>query len=188
MLPADVRLMCCVGLFCTLRVSEILGLQEKHLDFERSVIQVRQRFYRGDLDETKSNTSRRDVPMGYMVDELRSLCQGDPDRFVFQIETRPEWGRKTATCRDDRDIHQHFLRPAAVALEIYWEGFGWHSLRREAVTSLGAILGPTATMRLAGHATADMSLLYTLADQQAQDAAIRQRQESIVGKTGEKLQ
>jgi hypothetical protein len=70
---------------------------------------------------------------------------------------------------------QHFLRPAAVALEFYWEGFGWHSLRREAVTSLGAILGPTATMRLAGHATADMSLLYTLADQQAQDAAIRQR-------------
>ena len=126
--------------------------------------------------------------MGYLIDDLKRLCQGDPERFVFQVETHPEWGRKTALGRDDRDILEHFLRPAAESLGFYWIGFGWHSLRREAVISLGAILGPNATMRLAGHSTADMNLLYTLADQQAQDAAIRQKQETLIGKAGEKLQ
>jgi len=65
---------------------------------------------------------------------------------------------------------------------LYWKGFGWHALRREAVTDLSAILGVNQAMRLAGHATADMSLHYTLADQQAQDRAIRSRQEAILGK------
>ena len=106
---------CCVCLFCTLRVSEVLGLQEKHLDFESNRIVVRQRFYRGDLDETKSDAANRDLPMGYLGADLKSLCQGDPERFVFQIQTSPEWGRKSALCRDDRDLNQHFLRPAASA-------------------------------------------------------------------------
>ena len=181
-LPHEVRLVACVALFCTLRVSEILGLQEKHLDFVRGIINVRQRFYRGDLDTTKSNRARRETPMGYLADDLKRLCQGDPERFVFQIQTTPEWGRKVSICRDDRDLNQHFLRPAAQGLGLYWKGFGWHALRREAVTDLSAILGVNQAMRLAGHATADMSLHYTLADQQAQDRAIRSRQEAILGK------
>jgi integrase len=186
-LPPDVRLLCCVCLFGTLRISEAFGVQEKHLDFERGLIQIRQRFYRGDLDVTKNEAAIRDVPMGYLVDDLKRIVMGDPERFVFQVKTRPEWGRRESACRDDRDIHQHFVRPAAVALGFYWPGFGWHSLRREAVTALGSILGTNATMRLAGHSSADMGLLYTLPDQQAQDAAIRARQEAIIGKTGEKV-
>jgi integrase len=46
-LPGDVRLICEVALYCT--ISEVLGVQWKHVDFKRGVIQVRQRFYRGDL-------------------------------------------------------------------------------------------------------------------------------------------
>ena len=41
---------------------------------------------------------------------------------------------------------------------------------------------------MAGHASADQSLEYTLADQVAQDDAVRTRQEAIIGKTGEKVQ
>jgi integrase len=186
-LPADVRLVVCVGLFCTLRISEILGLQEKHLDFEQGLILVRQRFYRGDLDEPKNQKARRDVPMGYLAVDLKALCTGDPERFVFQIETRPEWGKKKATCRDDRDIQQHFLRPAAKALDIYWPGFGFHAFRREAITSMSHALGVAQAMRMAGHSTMDMSLAYTLADQIAADGAVRTRQESLIGKTGEKV-
>ncbi|MGB9454641.1 MAG: tyrosine-type recombinase/integrase [Bryobacteraceae bacterium] len=187
-LPADVRLVVCVGLFCTLRISEILGLQEKHLDFERGLIQVRQRFYRGNLDEPKNQKARRDVPMGYLVGDLKALCAGDPERFVFQIRTRPEWGKKAAVCRDDRDIQQHFLRPAAKALGIYWPGFGFHTFRREAVTAFSQSLGVAQAMRMAGHSTMDMSLAYTLADQATQDGAVRSRQEALIGKTGEKIQ
>jgi integrase len=185
-LPEDVRLLCAVALFCGLRISEAFGLQEKHLDFAAGVLHIRQRFYRGDLDEPKNPKARRDVPMGYLAENLKALCLGEPDRFIFQIKTRPQWGRKESLCRDDRDVHQHFLRPAAESIGAYWEGFGFHALRREAVTAFGAALGVNQAMRLAGHSTADMSLSYTLADQTAQDAAIRARQENIIGKTSGK--
>ena len=186
-LPYNVRLAACVCLFCTLRVSEVLGLQEKHLDFANRLIRVRQRFYRGDLDEPKNDRARRDVPMGYLADDLKTLCKGDPERFVFQIETHPAWGKKTAICRDDRDLNQHFLRLAAKDLGFYWIGFGWHALRREAVTAIGSVLGIGQAMKMAGHSTADMSVHYTLSDQVAQENAVRARQETILDKVGAKV-
>jgi integrase len=179
--------MCCTGLFCTLRVSEMLGLQQKHMDFASGEIKVRQRFYRGDLDVAKNEAAIRDVPMGYLADELKRLCKGDPERFVFQIETKPEWGHKTGICRDDRDILQHFLRPAAKNLGFHWPGFGFHSLRREAVTAIGSVLGIGQALKLAGHSSADMNLLYTLDDKVSQDRAIREFQERILGKPEGKL-
>ena len=122
-------------------MSQILDPQEKHLDFENGLIQVRQRFYRGDLNTPKNPRAVRDVPMGHLADALKAMCQGDPERFVFQIETQPEWGKRTSICRDDRDINRHFLRQAAQALGLYWEGFGWPTLRREAVTAIRSALG-----------------------------------------------
>lgn len=185
--PHDVRLAVCVGLFCTLRVSETLGLQEKHLDFERGVIQVRQRWYRGHLDQPKNDNAKRDVPMGYLAGDLKAICTGNPERYVFEIKTHRE--RKSPTiCRDDRDLNQHFLRPEAKRLGFYWKGFGWHAFRREAVTAISASIGIGQAMKLAGHAKADMSLLYTMADHQTQDAAIKARQSALIGETGEKVQ
>ena len=187
-LPQDVRTMVSVSLFCTLRVSELLGLQEKHLDFESGLIEVAQRYYRGRLGQVKTKRSRRRVPMGYLSAELKALCMGDPERFVFQIKTRPQWGNLESVCRDDRDLLQHFIRPAAKEIGAYWEGFGWHSFRREAVTALSAELGTNQAMRMAGHSKADMSLHYTLADQEAQDRAVRARQERLLGKIGGDVQ
>ena len=57
--PYDVRVACSVCLFCTLRVSEVFGLQEKHLDFGSNTILVRQRYYRGAW--TKPRTTIRVV-------------------------------------------------------------------------------------------------------------------------------
>jgi hypothetical protein len=42
-------------------------------------------------------------------------------------------------------------------------------------------------MRMSGHATVEMSANYTLADQVAQDGAVRAGQETIIGKSGEKV-
>jgi hypothetical protein len=63
-LPDDVRLMIMASLFCTLRISEVLGLQWRHIDLEDGKIMVRQRFYRGNLDVPKSQKAIRDVAMG----------------------------------------------------------------------------------------------------------------------------
>ncbi len=180
--PYDVRLLCCACLFCTLRISEALGLQEKHLDFSSGMVLVRQRFYRGDLDILKTNKSRRDLPMGYLIEDFRRLVTGDPNHFVFEVKTRPKWGREEAICRDDRDINQHFLRPIAKELGFYFEGFGFHSLRREAVTEYSGLLGVGQAMNMAGHTSMEMSLLYTLSDRKAQDLAVRGFQERILGK------
>ena len=80
-----------------------------------------------------------------------------------------------------------FLREAAKELGFCWQGFGWHALRREAVTAINSVPGVGQACRMAGHGSSDMSVHYTLADQAAQDGAVRSRQELIMGKTGEKL-
>jgi hypothetical protein len=146
------------------------------------MVLVRQRFYRGDLDILKTNKSRRDLPMGYLIEDFRRLVTGDPNHFVFEVKTRPKWGREEAICRDDRDINQHFLRPIAKELGFYFEGFGFHSLRREAVTEYSGLLGVGQAMNMAGHTSMEMSLLYTLSDRKAQDLAVRGFQERILGK------
>jgi len=181
MLPYELRVACCVCLFCTLRISEAMGLKEKYLNFKDGQIEVRERYWRGDLDVPKNDAAIRNVPMGHLAGDLQRLCKGEPDRFVFQVETHPKWGKEVSICRDDRDLHQHFLRPAAEKLGFYWEGFGFHAPRREAVTSISNVLGIGQAMKMAGHSTTDMSLNYTLADMEKQDAAVRARQESIMG-------
>ena len=84
-------------------------------------------------------------------------------------------------CRDDRDILQHFLRPAAEKLGLYYPGFGFHSFRREAVTALANEIGVPQTMKAAGHSKADMTLLYTLDDFEKQSAGIRHFQQQVLG-------
>jgi integrase len=184
-LPYDVRIACAVALFCTLRVSEVLALQEKHIDFVNGLILVRQRYYRGDLDTTKNLSAERDVAIGYLTSDLKRLSLGNPERFIFQIETHPMYGRKTALCRDDRALLQHFLRPAAKRVGCYFKGFGWHSLRREAITANNATLDPMQSMRMSGHSSPAMSGHYTLADREAQDRVVRARQEKLLGSAPE---
>ena len=241
-LPEDVRVIIQMALFFTLTISEILGLQEKHLEFYAGVgvdgdtrhvtgwgrlhnahgeaklsrtetggssqealptrlggvnsaskpvdgdqagseparqhqvsgtIHVRQRYYRGNVDVPKNAKRARDIPMGAMAEALRQRCTGDPERFVFGVMT------KFGESRDDRDINQHFLRPAAKRLGIYFQGFGFHQFRRQAITALG--IDPMQAQKIAGHSKADMSLHYTLDDRDRQDAAIRKHQNRILG-------
>ena len=40
----------------------------------------------------KNRRAYRDVPMGHLAGELKRVCHGDPERFVFQIKT-PEMGQ-----------------------------------------------------------------------------------------------
>ncbi|MDE2103413.1 MAG: tyrosine-type recombinase/integrase [Patescibacteria group bacterium] len=187
-LPGQVRLAAMVAWSCTLRISEVLALREKSLEWDTNQIYVQERFHRGDLDVTKNRAAERRVPMGYLADELKKLCMGDPDRFVFNIETRPGKpgpNQRVYICRDDRGLHRYFLRPAAKAAGCYTPGFGWHALRREAVTAFNATLGTTQAMRLAGHSSVAMSAEYTLADRIEQDRAVRERQERLMGETKE---
>jgi integrase len=179
-LPDDVRLICQVALFCALRISEVMGLRWKHIDLERGAARVCERFYRGDIDIVKSERANREVPLGHLVEELQLIHPGAgrDEQHVFAVQTHYRGGKvRPRPCRDDRDINQHFLRPAAKALGLYWLGFGFHAFRREAVTSLAGELGPHQAQRMAGHSKADMTLHYTLSDFEAQERAVRSFQE-----------
>ena len=181
-LPEDVRLICMVALFCTLRISEVLGLQWKHIDWERGVVMVRQRFYRGDLDEPKTRKAKRDVPLGQLVEHLRAIQPSEPGHdndFVFSVKTT------RGICRDDRDINHYFLRKQAKTLGIYWVGFGFHAFRREAITAISASAGVGQAMNAAGHSKSDMNQEYTLVDLSAQERAVRAFQDRILSKPQE---
>ena len=84
-------------------------------------------------------------------------------------------------CRDDRDLNQHFLRPAAISLGIYRQGFRFDAFSREAVTEHGQTMGSLQTQRMAGHATADMTQHYTLADFEAQERSVLALQARVRG-------
>jgi integrase len=180
-LPDDVRRIVHVALFCTLRISEILGLKWKHIDLERGIVKVRERFYRGDLDQTKTEGSSRDVPLGDLVEEFRQLA-GErivaPEEYVFEVRTA------RGSTRDDRTINRAFLRPTAQKLGIYWQGFGFHAFRREAITGIAAEADPIQAMRAAGHTRMDTTLLYGLQDFERQDKAIRRMQSVILQRRG----
>jgi hypothetical protein len=89
-------------------------------------------------------------------------------------------------CRHSRRLGdrsaRHFLRPAAEALGIYFPGFGFHSLRREAITAISREIGIGQAMNLAGHTKVDMTMLYELADRTEQERGIKAFQERILGK------
>jgi len=175
-LPEDVRLICMMSLFCTLRISEVLGLQWKHIDWTRGAVMVRQRFYRGDLDEPKTRKAKRDVPMGQLTEHLRAVYPGPghEDDFVFSVKT------SKGICRDDRDINHYYLRKQARRLGIYWTGFGFHAFRREAITAISALAGVGQAMNAAGHSKSDMNQEYTLVDLSAQERAVRVFQDRIL--------
>lgn len=174
-LPADVRLLATFTLCTGLRISEALGLQWRHLDLDRGVVCVRQRFYRGDLDTPKSESSSRDIPLGNLTSQLQALHPGPEasGNFVFEVRTR------RGVTRDERSIRRYFVTKAAKRLGIYWRGFGWHSFRREAITAVAAYSDPIQAMRLAGHTRMEVTLLYGLNDSPRQAAAIRQFQEDL---------
>jgi integrase len=182
-LPEDVRLICEVALYCTCRISEVLGLMWKHVDFETGQLQIRQRWYRGDLDEVKTRKARRNIPMGRLAADLAAIYPGAEaaERFVFSVQTHVGDWRQPGTCRDDRDLNQHFLRPAAMKLGVYVPGFGFHAFRREAVTAHSQQAGPNQAQIMAGHSKADMTQHYNLRDHAIQEASVLALQEKIRG-------
>jgi len=52
-----------------MRISEVLGLKWRAVDLVRGFVNVKERYYRGDTDEPKSERSIRSVPLGYLIEK-----------------------------------------------------------------------------------------------------------------------
>ncbi len=180
MFPDDFRVICMVALFCGLRISEVLGLTWRHVDFSRGMLLIRQRYYRGDVDVPKCDKARRDIPFGHLVEWLRALYPGPQaaNDYCFSVRTIHGF------TRDDATMRRYFLRPPAEKLGLYYPGFGFHSFRREAVTAISSKIGAIQACRVAGHSRMDTTLLYGLDDYLLQETAIKSMQEPFRGVMG----
>jgi integrase len=161
---AEIGLMVRTAVSTDMRVSEIIGLKWRAVDLEHGLVHVQERYYRGDTDEPpKTDKSKRPLPLGYLVKEFRELrSKADAERqklggheYVFYKE-----GGKPL---DDRDVLRDIIRPPAERLDLYFEGFGWHSFRRQNITLMQEEGATTfEAMEQAGHTRSTMTSHYTM--------------------------
>lgn len=121
-------------------------------------LHVQRRQHRGDVDEPKTESSRRVRQIGALAGEIDRHAAGrGPKDFIF---TRRDGGLLD-------DLQQHVFLPAAEAIGIYFEGFGMHTFRRLNISwrqEAGAT--PFEAMKAAGHGKPDTTCLYTITDEE----------------------
>ena len=164
------------------RISEILGLQWRHVDLKEGILQIAQRNWRGDIDDPKSKSSRRQLTLGYLGDRFRvkaAADKADPEKWVFTRTDGsglPLW---------DSGVRQALKRAAAVE-GCDFEGLGPHSFRRANITWRQEVGGSSIeASKIAGHSTVRMTEEYTKTQLTRQDELTRLIQERLAD-AGEK--
>jgi len=98
------------------RISEVTGLQVKHVNLARAFLRIEQRHWRGDIDEPKTERSKRTLTLGSLAGRVKtwieSLDVSSPDAWVFPQPnpSKPMWdsgvraalqpSKRTATSQD----------------------------------------------------------------------------------------
>jgi integrase len=164
------------------RISEILGLKWCHVDLQTGILRIAQRYWRGDIDDPKSKTSKRPLTLGYLGDRYRAKAAADnakADNWVF-VRTDgsglPLW---------DSGVRQA-LKRAAVAEGCDFPGLGPHSFRRANITWRQEVGGSSIeASKIAGHSTVRMTEEYTKIQLTRQEELTRLIQERLAN-VGEK--
>ena len=129
-----------------------------------------------------ASAAERPLPLGYLAKEFRELrLQAEAERqklggheYVFHKED----GKPL----DDRDVLRDIIRPAAERLDLYFEGFGWHSFRRQNITLMQEEGATTfEAMEQAGHTRSTMTSHYTVVALTRREQAVRRVQERLFG-------
>lgn len=173
--PPTIRLMLRTAISTGMRISELLGLKWGRVDLQRGIVSVEERYYRGETGEPKSEKSRRVLSLGNLIEEYRGFkpAVAVADSYVFEESGCP---------MDDRELLRDVIRPAAKRLGFHFEGFGWHSFRRQNLTviqEMGAT--PFEAMAQAGHSRPVMTSEYTVIGLERREEAVRRLQDRIFG-------
>jgi integrase len=186
-LPDPHLLICETCLSTSTGISEVVGLQLKHVDLQRGTIKIMQRHCRGDVDEPKTKNRKRLLALVELVDryELWARSQGitNPNDWLFRQDddrTKPMW---------DSGVRKA-LKKAAQEAGCDFPGFGLHSFRRANIT-LRQEEGASSIEAsiIAGHATVSMTGEYTVIQLKRQEEltrAIQQRLRAATKRAKEK--
>lgn len=82
---------------------------------------------------------------------------------------------------DDRDVLRDIIRPAAERLDLYFEGFGWHSFRRQNITLMQEDATTFEAMQQVGHTRSTMTSHYTVVGLARREQAVLRVQERLFG-------
>jgi len=133
-LPEPYRTMVMVAACLGLRVSEVVGLQWRDVDWKGLHISVQRSVVQGRVDDVKTKYSRKRVPLDPHLAEVLlnfrthhavSIEGGD---WIF---SNPQTSRPWLS----HHIQQDYIRPAGIAAGI-GDGVGWHTFRHTYSTLL----------------------------------------------------
>ena len=170
------RLVCEICLATGARISEVTGLQLKHVNVEKAFIRIEQRHWRGDIDDPKSERSKRTLTLGSLAERLKgwiqSLSESTTKAWLFPQANpeKPMW---------DSGVRANLKRAARLE-NCDFPGLGLHSLRRANITwrqEVGA--SSIEASRIAGHASTKMTEQYTVVQLNRQDELTRRIQEKL---------
>jgi len=160
------------------RPGEMLALQRRHLSEDATVARVEQRVYRGDIDDPKTDPSRREVAIPprtaqLLLEWLTTAVGPEPEAFVFSGENgKPVWR--------DTLLYDH-IRPKLKPHGLEWVDF---QVMRATHASIGhrLKLDPKVTADQRGHSVGVAIEEYTKTSVKDRAAAARKLEQEVLGK------
>jgi integrase len=158
------------------RISEVLGLQWRHVSLDAGTIKIDQRVWHQDIDRPKSEDSRRPLGIGDLVPRYRAKAAREDaklDAFVFQQKRAPGRPLWDSGVRDA-------LHEAAEAEGCDFPGLGPHSFRRANITWRQEVGGSAIeASKIAGHSDLEMTSEYTFVTPERQNELTRRIQAKL---------
>jgi integrase len=169
------------------RISEVLGLQWRHVNLDAATIRIEQRVWHQEIGRPKTEDSRRVLGIGDLAQELRARALkigAKPDMWVFPQKCCAEKPMWDSTVRE-------LLHEAAKAEGCDFLGLGPHSFRRANITWRQEVGGSAIeASRIAGHTNLETTSQYTFVAAERQNELTRRIQQKLAdaGKKPEEQQ
>jgi integrase len=159
------------------RISEVLGLQIRHLNLEEGTLRIEQRSWHQNIDKPKTEKSKRKLAIAGLArryrDWISSLSNQHSEAWLFPQSgdpTKPMW---------DSGVRKE-LHKAAAAEGCDFPGLGPHSFRRANITWRQEVGGSSIeASKIAGHANVRMTEEYTIVHLKRQEDLTRRIQDKL---------
>jgi len=169
------------------RISEVLGLQWRHVNLDAATVKIEQRVWHQEVGRPKTEESRRVLGIGDLAQQLRARALkigAKPDMWVFPQKCCAEKPMWDSTVRE-------LLHEAAKAEGCDFLGLGPHSFRRANITWRQEVGGSAIeASRIAGHTNLETTSQYTFVAAERQNEMTRRIQKKLAdaGKKPEEQQ